>query len=312
MRKVYSHSRRSTLVKCARQYFYECYAAGVAPPAYDPQMGLFSEPEPDHAVIDTDAVKEVSALKELSNSYQAAGLILHELIGLHWKHVDWSPEWFIEQAEKRFDAWVIRSQNAEDNSTRLLEHYYSLNDAGETITEARRRLQHAMSTYMTDETISDFVALLRAGDEILTEQPIGGLPKIRGFTIMGRIDVACRFGSEVRVVDWKMGASVGDEDSLQLTLYGWWATEKFNVSPENVIIQRVFLGDGTVEGEIRLSARMLERGRARLLQDVERMRDLQEYGEKGIFEAFPPCEKEKICHQCKYQGICPAIACETA
>ena len=312
MRRIYSHTRRSKLEKCARQYFYECYAASYEAPTQIPQLELFRDIDPDHAVIASDVVGQVGRLKELSSAYQAAGLILHSLIGEHWKHADWSSDWFLQQASQRFDAWVSRSRGDGTSGPVLLECYYRLADADETIAEAKHRLLRALTTYFADESIRVFVGELQRSDEVYTEQSIGGLPNVRGFTIMGRIDVAVRTKSSVRVVDWKMGSCVGDEDSLQLTLYGWWATQKFGISPDSVVVQRVFLGDGTIERGVRMNERMLDRGRARLKQDVERMEGLHDYGVKGFWGAFPVCDKEKVCHQCKFQGVCPAVASATA
>ena len=312
MRRIYSHSRRSMLEKCPRQYFNDCFCATYQPQEKDPQLVLFTEVEPEHEVITADYAARIASLKELSNAYQVAGLILHSTIGEHWQDETRTAEAFLTQAKGRFDAWVSRSQHATHTEGVLLECYYRLCDAEETIGEARKRLLTALNNYFRDEGIRRFVSELQSAEELRTEQSIGGLPKVRDFTIMGRVDVCCRSGSDVRLVDWKMGGSVGDEDSLQLSLYAWWATMEFNVLPEQVILQRVFLGDSTIEAPARFSEQKLNRARARLSQDVERMADLHEYGVKGQLEAFPVCDKEKVCHQCRFQGVCPAVANATA
>jgi hypothetical protein len=144
------------------------------------------------------------------------------------------------------------------------------------------------------------------GQEVLIERHISGLPKAGDFGIQGTVDFTSAGLSGVRIVDWKMGSSVGDQDSLQLSLYGRWASSKFNVAPTEVIVHRVFLGDGVVERECHLDERIIRRSEARLLQDIELMEELDRYGRTGVEGAFSPCEKEKVCRQCKFQEICPA------
>ena len=191
----------------------------------------------------------------------------------------------------------------------MLERRYEQSDAEETIAEARSRLLHAMQTYFSSPLVASFVSELLTGEERLVEQKIGGLPKVREFTIMGQVDAVSRRAGLTRIVDWKMGRSIGDEDRLQLVLYGWWAVEKFKIPPRSILLQRVFLGDGVIEPPMELSESLLARGRARLAQDVQCMEELHEYGVRGHLEAFPPCEQERVCRQCKYQGVCPAVAC---
>ena len=80
---------------------------------------------------------------------------------------------------------------------------------------------------------------------------------------------------------------------------------KFRVDPTQVTAQRVFLGDGVVEPERPLDRGQLAVGKARMLQDIELMKELDPYGRNGIEEVFSPCQRENVCRQCKYQGICP-------
>jgi len=166
-----------------------------------------------------------------------------------------------------------------------------------------------MENYFHASSVVSFVAYLQSGNEIHVERKINGLPKIGGFSVTGQVDALSLCAGRVEIADWKMGQSTGDEDSLQLVLYGWWAIREFGVAPEDVAVRRVFLGDGVVKYPTMLSERLLTRGRARLSQDVERMNELHDYGIRGNLEAFPPCEQEKICRQCKFQSACPELAC---
>lgn len=310
MKKVYSHSKRSTLDRCALQYFYEYYAPRYERPVVELQQSLFEEPlSLEHQILDALDVAKARECKSLSSCFQIAGQILHTVIAQHWKHTDWNSDWFRRTTEERYDQAVRRSDSNEEGAQqRLLEHHYRLVDARETIATARTKLLTAIANYFDNVCIATLVAEMLCADEHGAEDPIGGLPHIGEFRISGRIDAWSRTGNNIRIVDWKMGGTVGDEDSLQLVLYGWWAVQKFGVPPEFVTVQRVFLGDGCIEAPLQISDRLIERCQARLHQDVERMENLHGYGKQGHFEAFPACQKEKICHQCRFQGMCVALA----
>jgi hypothetical protein len=310
MKKVYSHTKRSTLDRCSLQYFYEYYAPAYEPPTRPLQPSLFDElPTLEHRRLDPEDAEAARKCKSLSSCYQVAGQILHNVIAQHWQHPEWTQEWFRRTVAERYDRAIATSKSSESGSQqRLLEHYYQLADADTTIALARTKLLTAIANYLDRAEIVALVEDMLASEEKGAEGSIGGLPRIGDFTISGRIDGWSRNGNNVRIVDWKMGGTVGDEDSLQLVIYGWWAVQKFAVAPECVTVQRVFLGDGTVEAPLQITERLIERCRAKLHQDVERMEGLHDYGEQGHFEAFPACEKERICHQCRFQGMCVALA----
>jgi hypothetical protein len=83
------------------------------------------------------------------------------------------------------------------------------------------------------------------------------------------------------------------------------AEKEFAVTPDVVSVRRVYLGGPHIEDERRLDRESLLLGRARLIQDIELMRELDPYGRAGNEEAFTPCQKVNVCRQCKYQGVCP-------
>ena len=311
MKKVYSSTKRSTLDSCALRYFYQYYAPGFVPPEAPRDLLLFQEPDSlVHRRLDVCDSKAAAACKGLSSSYQVAGQILHNVIAQHWKNLDWAPEQFKRTAVERFDYNIdasARNQRNEASGMRLIEHQHKVPNAEEILSNARRKLVTAIENYFEEPAIVALVRELLSAGEFAAEIPIGGLPKLRGFSISGRIDGWSRSGSGFRIVDWKMGGSVGDEDCLQLAIYGWWAVERFKVSPENVRVQRVFLGDGVVERPLVMTERMIDRCRARLHQDLERIEQLHEYGVNGVFEAFPPYRREKVCRQCRFQGMCVAF-----
>jgi hypothetical protein len=183
-----------------------------------------------------------------------------------------------------------------------LEFVYGDAEAEFLATQAQQKLHVAIQNFFNNVEITELCTAMLNGDSRV-ERSIAGLP-VAGFNIGGRVDLASRIGSDVRIVDWKIGQPAGSCDSLQLLIYGWWATKEFEIDAEKLSVQRVFLAAPVIEPPVRLDAALLRRARARLIQDIELMNDLDRYGQAGNEEAFSPCGKENVCRRCKYQGVC--------
>ncbi len=302
MRKVYSHTKRSILEKCPLMYFFQYYAATCKPPVRDPQALLFGDNGPDHPTLVVSDSQAAGRLAKLSSAPQHAGKILHALIAQALKHPDWQFRWFEKKARERFLA-------PRDPSASFVERFNNLPDANQRIKHALDGLLQALRTFFEDSKIRALVESLRYGEQQLIEHALSGFPPVRQFSINGRIDYCTKIGPQVEVVDWKMGRSTGDEDSLQLAVYGVWALQHFGVEPDCVRVRRVFLGDGKIEEARTLTDRRVLRARARLAQDIEQMAQLHPYGTAGHAEAFTPKPKEKLCETCKFRTLCPAAAC---
>jgi len=185
----------------------------------------------------------------------------------------------------------------------LIEFYYQDPRADEIISAARQSLQRGINHFFQDEAVVSVWKEVTAGEHWI-EKKVSKLPKINGYGIDGKIDLAGRTQGGIRIVDWKLGTQGGGHDSFQMVIYGMWAEQEFSVAPADVRVQRVFLGGPTVEEEKALDRTMLRAGRARLIQDIELMQELDCYGREGNEEAFSPCERENVCRQCNYQQTC--------
>jgi hypothetical protein len=304
MRKIYSHTKRSSLEKCPLQYFYQYYAPQCKPATVPVQTLLFGDDRPRHATVAQCDVERAAELRKLTAGPQHAGKVLHDLIAQGLRHPDWRMAWFLQKARERFGF-----EGGAPAS--FVERCNGLSDADARIDRSRDSLLAAVQRFFEDEGIRALVAEMLAGTDVLIEAALSGLPAVRGFAISGRIDFCSRTDGHVDVVDWKMGKSGGDEDSLQLAIYGIWASKKFSVRADNVRVRRVFLGDGQIEEARSLGDRVVRRAEARLGQDVEQMTILHRYGQAGHMEAFTPKPKEKVCEMCKFRALCPAAACST-
>jgi radical SAM protein with 4Fe4S-binding SPASM domain len=315
----YSHSKRDTLERCNRRYYYEYYGAMLRPTSGE--RSLFGEFDPvPKPKIDPVRIAAIRKLKTLTSCPLAAGDILHQLIATYLrKSPDWSVDWFAKKAGERFDQIVNYSRDPtggswipEPNSkpATLLEFYYRMNDAEERAKQAREKLVAALERFFKTASIRELCCGIPPGAR-LVEAPISKIV-VNGWTVSGKIDLAGRVDELVEVVDWKIGRQSGCHDSLQLITYGWWASRHYQVEPANVRVGRVFLGDGIVEQGCALSESLIQHAEARIIQDTELMNDLDAYGQAGNEEAFTPCGKANVCRNCKFQGLCRGACSATS
>jgi PD-(D/E)XK nuclease superfamily protein len=295
MRRSHSYSKRELLDSCLRRYFYEYYATAKKLP-FDPARKPL-----------------VQGMKEFTGVYLLAGEKLHWFIEQFLKKGDSSRSWAERTSLAGFDLAVRYSRDPERNAVlrdsaypppMLLEYYYGDPNAEELASKARDALSGGMRRFLQDGPAKDLWTEITASEHYI-EQKVGGLPKFDDFGVDGQIDLVGRSADRVRIVDWKLGLPGGSHDSLQLLIYGLWAQKKFQVDPTQVTARRVFLGDGTVEPEVFLDFGQMAVGKARMLQDIELMKELDSYGRSGMEEVFSACQRENVCRQCKYQGVCP-------
>jgi hypothetical protein len=294
MRRNYSYSKRDTLESCARRYFYEYYAAAK------------------HVTFDEDRKEGVRYLKGLKSRHLWAGEILHALIQLRLtKGRDWPNHWFIRQAYQRFDRAVRASRNPSEamNETYppplLSEFVYEEQDAEETAAVTRLKLATALEHFLSDSTVVSAYLPILSGSHFV-EQKVSGL-KIAEYSLDGRLDLVGRNSEGVDILDWKIGEDDDSSgDSLQLLLYSWWAEQKFKEPALRIRARKVFLASPEIGPAFQVHEAAIRRGRARVVQDIQMMEELDAFGSQGIEEAFTPCEKINVCRQCKYRGICSA------
>lgn len=298
MRRTHSYSKREILDSCLRKYFYEYYASA------------------QHTELDAKRKNEVRELKDLSNVFLLAGDRLHWLIEQRLKKPHLSRGWLERTCLAAFDKAVTYSRDPERNRQlaadpypppMLLEYFYRDAGAEDRADEARERLQRAINAFFDDQRITAIWQSVLQGTHWV-ERRIGGLAKVDDFAIDGKVDLAGKDNLGIKIIDWKLGAYADAHDSLQMAIYAGWARNEFGISAERVRVQRVFLSGPFIEDERAIDAKIVQRGRARVTQDIELMRELDPYGKSGNEEAFTPCKKENVCRQCKFQGICPVMS----
>jgi len=293
----WSYSRRNVLEQCARRYYYEYYALQVAKVGSDPQL------------------ETLKKLKALQNRYTRTGNIAHLVIATYMRKAQkgevWTPQRVVNWARMLFQADLTYS--ARDPSglsppqTRfppvlLQEYFYQQADAADVCRAAEERLRTGLHTFVESVNFAEFRRLGIQSDAEL-ERKIS--VKDPTFCISGKVDLAYCIDGSVSIVDWKLGEPAGDGDeSLQLAAYALWAADYFTVSPDRIHIYKAYLGADTVQ-QFSVNNRMLSAARARIQQDLERMRIAQNYGQRGIEEAFTACAQPGVCKLCPFHATCP-------
>ncbi|MFQ5884725.1 MAG: PD-(D/E)XK nuclease family protein, partial [Thermoplasmata archaeon] len=248
--------------------------------------------------------------------YLRTGQILHLAIGTYFKKLqegatgsfewvcDWAQSIYCEDREhSRTQAYQSAQSEEEYPPVPLLEYYYGFPDADELFAQSEECLLEALRNFLSSDA---FTSLRFDGSRpnALVERQIRF--EVEHFTARGKIDLAFRRDDgHIAICDWKARGS-GDRigDSLQLLCYALWAVGEYQCSPSDVIISKAYLEDQTISTAT-VSEQNLQRAKARIIQDLEKMKSLEEYGSNAVAEAFTPCGQVRICELCPFQGVCP-------
>jgi hypothetical protein len=295
----WSHSRRDLFERCLFWYYGSYYGArkGVAK----------SEPRKE----------QLRFLKNLANINLRTGTIMHLVIRTCLHHSKKGDPWTLERAlswaQEIYDQDLKFSRQyrpgaplpSGDNSPVLLmEFFYGFPDAGELWEKSAGRLRKALTNFFTNPEFKRFHRGACHPDSLI-EKTVR--LKGRHFNLRGQIDLAYPEEDRQVVLDWKIGAADGQSsDSLQLLSYTLAAVEEIGCAPESIDLFKVHLGDG--DGKITaytVRDHQIQSAKARIIQDTERMRSMDQYGRDGVSAAFTPCDHRRVCRMCPFQALCP-------
>jgi ATP-dependent exoDNAse (exonuclease V) beta subunit len=285
---VWSYSRRQVLEQCPRRYYYQYYTSPAAQ-AMGNSLG--------------ETLKFARALK---NRHIWAGEILHSTISRFLQEIQKGKEQNLQsvlsQVQRRYSAGPLRSSASQQGKEcrGLLEFYYDFSDAETLLAESGKRLLVAVNNFFSSSNFVPFVNAA-AQPEARIEERIE--PSINHFNALGRIDLAYPQGNKIVIVDWKLGGPGNADEILQLSCYALWAIEEYRCLPQDIHMYTAHLSDDLVM-PILISENILRQTKARILQDLERMQMLNEYGKNALEGAFPRCSLSLVCTLCPFQVVC--------
>lgn len=286
---VWSYSRRQVLEQCPRRYYYQYYTSAAT-----------------RAMEETQR-ETLKFLKTLSNRYMWAGKVLHSLIRQYLiilrEGREQKLESLLNRAKVTYRVGLDKASASKDDkqSRGLLEFYYGLADAEQLLGENEERLIAALTNFVTSSVFTPFIQGAM-GPEVHTEDSIK--LAIDHSRARGKIDLAYSEGGSIIIVDWKLGSPGNSDEGLQLSFYALWGVEAYQCLPQNISVSAAHLCDNLV-APVSISDNTLRQTKARILQDLEKMRMLDVYGKNAVEEAFSPCSLPLVCALCPFQAVCP-------
>jgi CRISPR/Cas system-associated exonuclease Cas4 (RecB family) len=290
----WSYSRMQALISCPRKYYYTYYGGKK-----------FS------ALGQTD--KEViQFLKSLSNGHLLVGDIVHHVIKTYFKKLKKGEAWDLPRLQS-FGYRILKEavsysvelrndvfKNYTYTPRSLQEIYYNEISPSVFRDQLRTEINHHLTCFYTSAQFDHLRAGAQSSTAVIESRTRFVLA---GIDVDGAVDLLFEEGDQVVVADWKTGEKEIEDTSLQLLAYAWWAIETKGIGKDRISIQKAYLKEDALE-VLEFSDLHLQRARARIIQDSERLAELDGFGKEGIIEAFTPCRQEKVCAQCPFKKIC--------
>jgi RecB family exonuclease len=291
----WSFSRRNTFEQCPQKYYLDYYGGSKR-----------------HALAETEKPL-IRQLKLRQNRYARTGEIVHSAIANYFRLaqkgtiqsakslVQWAQRLLAEDLAASRTARVSASPSGASSGP-LLEFSNDPKNAETLYEDAGQRMSAALQNFAVHPR---YEKIRNAGRS--TGADVERMFKLKNLPcrVTGIVDFAVRASEKPAIVDWKSGKpSQSEDDSLQLTAYALWGAQHFGGPPEKIAIYKAFLGSGSLVA-FPLTQASVEKGKRRILQDVERMIEMHDYGAQGRRRTFTPCAQSRVCLLCPYLPICP-------
>ncbi len=318
----WSISRRNMFEDCKRKYFYNYYGSWE---------GWESE-APEEARI-------LYRLKQLDSRHTWKGTTVHDAIAFLLKCLLENKKIEFEKIEKtvvqrmraQFRESLAKSYR-EDPKRKfgLLEHEYEEEIADRVWRENRDDVLECLDNFKASkywkavEELELSRCLALEGDlnnpsnlwkNITTDlQTLLHLPysvtvdsfDLDGLKVWAKLDFAYRQkDGTVQIIDWKSGQSGGEPDSLQLNVYGYYASEVWELRDENIQLT-IYNVAREEEFTHQFSSKAKRETRQQILANVREMKEILVEPEenKARKEDFPKIENDNFCRHCEYRLIC--------
>lgn len=280
----WSHSKRNALEQCSKRYYYNYYGSNSKTAKEEPLK------------------EKLAVLKKRTNRHITAGLVLHNLIKETINKLQQGEEVSLEEllklAKKRYRNQIGYFQRWRKKS---IEVYYGIENADELIAETEAKLLRAIANLIQSSTFEVF-RLFFSQTQSIVEKSLS--IKENNLKLGGKLDFAYTEGDRLAIVDWKLGGNVGSSDTLQLISYAFLASEKLGYAPEKIDLHQAHLASNFISS-FEIGKTEVFRAKNLILQDLEMMNQVHDYGQRGVSLAFPPCGKPRICQLCPFQEVCP-------
>lgn len=290
----WSISRMQVLDACPRKYYYQYFAGKKA---------VDSEGQ------DKDTI---NFLKQFSNEHLIAGDIVHWVIRAYFKNLIKKDPWDLARL-KSFASRILKdginySTELRDGIYKphkfiprsIQEIYYKEQEPSIISGRIKQKIDHLLDNFYNSECF----ASLRTGalhPESMIEKKIGF--DFPGVHVDGIADLIYPQDGNWIITDWKTGAKETEETSLQLLVYGLWLIEQKGISTDRILIYKAYLNEAILE-PLEFTKIHIQRARGRIIQDIDRLKELEDFGNEGVIGAFTPCNQQNVCMQCPFKKLC--------
>jgi len=295
----WSVSRDSLFRECRRKYYYNYYG----------YWGGWDKNHPDKSR------RILYVLKNLQNRWQWKGSVVHHEIEKVLVELVSTGKLTPEEKSKNRVTEMMRSDfrysrdglywqkdGSLRNVTALFEHEYKTGTSDEVWKQIHDEAILCMENFFRSRVLEEIKALPKEkiiSVESMTASAFSFTPE----TVFVKLDLAYERGDMIELVDWKTGA--GEADKLQFLVYAIFASEEYEVPPEQISLTEYnLLGDGPREH--RFSARELNDGVDHIKESISSMKSMLANVEENIavMADFPRTENERTCEGCNFRKIC--------
>mgnify|MGYP000185013524 CR=1 FL=1 len=318
----WSNSRHNTFKDCKRKYYFQYYGF----------WNGWDEDAPER-------VRSIYRLKKLKNRHMWKGTLIHEAIAfliksrLEGKRLD--KEDFKEAVVKRMRNQYRTSNSGAyktdpKNNFGLLEHEYGEDIADKTWQLLKESVIRSIVNFRGSKywekaksmSIEDCLALegdLKSSEntwknispDLNTWMDLPSGPASDSFLVEGikdwvKIDFAYREkDGSISLIDWKSGNSNAKPDPTQLNIYGYYASEVWDV-PEEKINLIAYNVNQDEQYDRTFSKEGKQETRKKVLNSVEQMKEMlvDEDANEAQEDDFPKKQNDNFCRHRRYRAVC--------
>ncbi len=294
----WSVSRDDTFRKCRRMYYFQYYGF----------WGGW-----DFAA--DNRIRTIYILKQLQNRQMWAGSKVHECIentlneiktGIEKIDSEQKIETTLNLMRKEFLSSKNKKYITDPKTCALLEHEYGLEVTETEWKSNADNVVECLSRFFNSDVYKEISQL---SDNQWLELEQFPFFYLKGYKIYAVLDFSFRRNDEIIIYDWKTGRENPEKDKFQLACYGLFATQKWDIKPENVKLIDFFLSSAKLN-ENKLTDFNLDQIQKNIWSSIVEMQDMLDGLQENIAREnnFIFSEDKQTCKYCNYYKICPKKA----
>ena len=292
----WSKSRNETLQSCPRRYWFHYYGSWGG---WDWQSD--------------SRTREIYVLKQLHNRFAWIGVKVHKVLEELLQHLRKSKSLPSYQSVAESLQYRLRQdyRDSRDANYRvrpkrfmgLVEHEYQLPVNNEEWRNLANQAQICVKNFYQLPILNQLKNL--DPSQWLELEELNSF-RIDGCKIWVSLDACYRSDNQIVLLDWKTGKSEKADHSLQMGIYAMYASEKWGIQPNQILLKEVFLTTGKTR-EYEGKSLDLEGVQNYVTESIQQMLTLLSRPEQNQADEsdFGFTEDMTQCTQCNFRKLCP-------